>query len=255
MIPFTRPLCFLDTESTGVDIATARIVEFGVFKLLRDGQVRVWSERFNPLCPIPAEATAVHGITDADVAEKFAFAAHAKFIHRGLVGCDLAGYNLASYDVPLLWEELYRAGITWDLTGVRIIDVRNIWTKMEPRTLSDALRRFCGREHGEAHGALADAEASRDILYAQLETYAHIERGVDALAVLSRFDDVERVDLAGKLVRDAEGDAVWTIGNVKGKKLRETLDFAQWALGKDFPANTKLAIRAEMERVQKARVA
>lgn len=258
-LTLTRPLCIIDLETTGTDPATARIIEFGVLKIWPEtpsGDCRSpgeWSERFNPQMPIPPEATAVHGIRDEDVAHKWPFSAFARRIHLGLQGCDLAGYNLTNYDVPLLWEEFYRAGIEWDLGDTRIIDVRTIWVKREPRTLTDAVYRFAGRSHDEAHGALEDAVATRDVLEGQLQQWTDIEPSVDALAALSRYDDgPPRIDLAGKLVRDQDGDAAWTIGNFKGKKLRETQGFADWVLGKDFPANTKMAIRAELARIGEA---
>ncbi len=250
---FDRAVTFLDIESTGTDVATDRIVEIGLVTVIAStGERRQTVQRFNPGMPIPPAATEVHGITDADVADCLPFTAGAELLHGAyLDGFDLAGYNLARFDIPLLWEELHRAGIKWDLTNIRVFDCDSIFKKKETRTLADAVRKFCGREHVGAHGAMSDASAVIDVLAGQLEAYPDLAAMTpDELAAFCQMDQQKKLDLCGKLLIDADGDAIYNFGKFKGKKLKHEPGYAEWMLTTDFPASTKIAVERQLDMLE-----
>lgn len=248
-LKLSRPLCVVDLESTGLDVSKDRIVEFGVLKLFPDGSEVTWGSRFNPGIPIPAEATAVHGITDEDVADKPFFAAMAHKIHKGLAGCDIAGFNVIAFDVVMLFEELWRSGVAWDTTNVRMIDAGIIFKKREARDLSSAVKFYCNRHHSDVHGAISDATATRDVLLSQMERYGDLGFDVEALALGSKYDDkARRVDLSGKLL-EKDGVIVFGFGKHEGEPVLEHQDYLDWMLSKDFPAHTKLMIGKILEEM------
>jgi DNA polymerase-3 subunit epsilon len=238
-----RPIAFLDIEGTGTDVAKDRIVSMHVARIDPSGVVEAENWMFNPGVQMSAEVIAIHGITNEQVAGCLPFRDHAKGIHNFIKGCDLGGFNLLNYDVPLLWEEFHRAGIKWNTRGVAIIDVGNIFKKKEERTLSAAVKFYCGRQHTGAHGAEADVEATIDVLDAQLGRYQDLTgMSVEELARFSQFED--RIDLAGKIIRNADGVPVFNFGQHKGTRVMDNKSYAQWMLSKDFSENTKEAIRS-----------
>lgn len=246
----TRPLASIDLETTGVDPVEDRIIQFGVVMLHPDGHRTTFEQMFNPGVPIKPGATAVHGITDAIVADKPPFKDFAEKIYRGLKGKDLLGYNLRSLDLPMIDEELRRCGLSLDLAGVHVIDAFGIFAKKEPRDLAAAVKKYCHRDHAGAHGALADAEATLDVLAGQQSFYGDIaEMTLNQLAAFSKRDDVELVDLGGKLYRDKDGDVRFAFGKHRDVKIRDEMGFASWMMSKDFPGSTKDALRVEIERV------
>lgn len=182
-LPFDldRPLVFFDLETTGLDFKKDRIVELALIKMTPHGDVLERVRRFNPEMPIPPEATAVHGITDADVADEEPFCRRARGLAEILDGCDLSGFNVRRYDIPMLLAEFKRCGVPFSLEGRRIVDVQNIFHREEPRDLSAAARFYLEREHEEAHTALGDIRTSAAVLGAQLERYDHLPRDLDAL--------------------------------------------------------------------------
>lgn len=235
------PTVFLDIESTGTRVESDRIVQLGLYKF-HHGYEEEKEFLFNPGIAIPDEVIAVHGITNEMVKDKPQFKDHAPEVREFLFGCNLAGFNLLNFDVPLLWEEFYRAGIVWNTEGVHIIDAGNIFKKKEERSLTAAVMFYCGREHVGAHSALADAKATYEVLKAQCARYKDLPAAIDELAQFSRFE--ERIDLAGKFVRDKDGDAVYNFGKLKGIKCRhDDGSFIYWMLGKDFSQNTLMAAR------------
>ncbi len=240
---FDRPIAFFDIESTGSDPAKDRIVSLCVVTLC--GTVRSKeSWLFNPGVQMSGEVVAIHGITNEMVKDCPAFSGQtAREVYAAFDGSDLGGFNLLNFDVPMLWEEFHRAGITWDLNGVRIVDVGNIFKKKEERTLSAGVRFYCGREHDGAHSASGDVDATIDVLAAQLDRYADL--GVMPVADLARFSRFEdRVDLAGKLVRNGAGEIVYGFGKYMGLRVLDERGFAQWMLSKDFSENIKKAVRS-----------
>lgn len=239
-----KRIVFFDIESTGTDVVKDRIVSI---VLKRATSIGGWIEdeldlMFNPGFKMSDEAIAIHGITNEMVADKPPFSEHADTIHRFVAGCDLGGFNLLNFDIPMLWEELYRTGIEWDVSSARVIDVGNIFKKKEERTLSAAVKFYCGTNHDSAHSAAGDVDAIIAVLDAQLARYPDLgAMDTDALARFSLFED--RIDIAGKLVRNKDGDPVYAFGKARGVRVKDDPGFAFWMLDKDFPTQTKICLR------------
>lgn len=249
-----RPLAFFDLETTGVRIGKDRIVQIGVVRLMLDGTRERYESLVNPGIPIPAEATAVHGITDLDVTFAPRLEDVADEIVGHLAGCDLGGFNVIRFDVPFLLEELHRVGKPWDITHVRIVDAQRIYHRMERRDLSAAVKFFLGREHEGAHDALADVEATADVFLAQLERYAELPHDVPGLGDFS--GDRERTpDAAGKLRFDAQGNVCLGFGKYTGWLLenigRHDPGYMQWLLTKaELPASTLAIMKAVLSDLE-----
>jgi DNA polymerase-3 subunit epsilon len=243
MLQLTRPLCSIDLETTGTDPVEDRIVEFGADILEPTGERRTWSMRFNPGIPIPPEATAAHGIRDEDVRDCPPFSEWAIRIWNGLQEKDLVGYNLQRFDLVMLDEEFRRCGLCLDLEGVKVIDCFSIFQKKEPRSLADAVRKYCGREHEGAHGAQADSSAVVDVLAGQIASYEDLgAMGIDALAEFCQ-DDRKYLDLARKIYLGPDGTARYAFGKHKDCPVLEHRDFVRWMKRKGtFPGSTMEAL-------------
>ncbi len=240
----TRPLVFFDIEATGLNTATDRIVELCLIKVFPDGHEEPMTMRFNPGIPISPEASAITGISNADVASCPPFREKAAEIADFLSGCDLAGYNSNAFDVPMLVEEFIRAGINYDISAVRMIDVQTIFYKQEPRTLTAAYKFYCGGDLTEAHSALADTRATFEVLKAQLERYKEtVENDVAFLEQYTRRN--RNYDLAGRIVLDDEDKPVVNFGKYKGQRVADVFrrdpSYFDWLMRSDFPQNTKQA--------------
>lgn len=250
-LSLTRPLAFFDLETTGTRIGQDRIVQIGIVRLMPEGARDSYQTLINPGIPIPPEASAVHGITDLDVAFAPPLEAVAAEILERIAGCDLGGFNVLRFDIPLLAEELHRVGVAWDHASVRVVDVQRIFHRMEPRDLSAALRFYCGREHDGAHDALADVEATADVLLAQLERYPDRLQGtVDHLGELSG-DRQRSPDPAGKLAFDDRGQICLAFGKYRGWSLenigRNDPGYIQWLMTKaELPATTLGVMRSAL---------
>lgn len=236
-----RPLIFFDLETTGTNVIHDRIVEISFIKVYPDGREEKKCRRINPGIPIPAVATAVHHISDEDVKDEPTFRQIAKSLHEIFEGCDIAGFNSNKFDVPLLMEEFGRCGINFDVNGRHFIDVQNIFHKMEQRTLVAAYRFYCGKELEGAHNALADTQATYEVLKQQLEKYVELENDVESLA---KFSTVGRnLDLAARIVLDDQDRPIFNFGKHKGKTVKEVLkrepSFFDWVMQGEFPKNTK----------------
>ena len=200
--------------------------------------------RLNPTIPIPAESTAVHGISNEDVKDAPVFAAVAQDINAFLGGCDLAGYNSNKFDIPLLIEEFTRVDIHFDLSSRKLIDVQNIFHKMEQRTLSAAYKFYCNKVLDKAHSADADALATYEVLLAQVERYESLKNEVE---FLSQFSSIQKnVDLAGRIVFNEKGEEVFNFGKYKGRQVLEVFttdtSYYDWMMKGDFATNTKNVI-------------
>jgi DNA polymerase-3 subunit epsilon len=176
-----RPLVFFDLETTGLKVGEDRIVEMALIRVSPQGDVMERVRRFNPGIPIPAEATAVHGITDDDVADEAPFAHRARALASLLEGCDLSGFNIRRFDLPMLEAEFARAGVPFEVRGRRLIDMQTIFHREEPRDLTAAARFYLDRDHTEAHTALGDIRTSAAVLSAQLKKYEHVPQDLDGL--------------------------------------------------------------------------
>lgn len=248
-----RPLAFFDLETTGVRVGRDRIVQIGIVRLMLDGTREEWSALVNPGMPIPPEATAVHGISDLDVANAPFLEDLAAEITGQLAGCDLSGFNVLRFDIPFLAEELLRVGTEWNHTSARVIDVQRIFHKKEPRDLSAAVRFYLERSHDCAHDALGDVAATADVLLAQLARYNDLPNDVAALGELS--GDRERSpDAAGKLAFNSAGEVCIGFGKYRGWPL-ETLGrndpgYLEWLLTKaELPASTLAVMRQVLSRI------
>lgn len=247
-----RPIIFFDLETTGTNILTDRIVEISLIKVMPDGQEIERTRRINPEMPIPAEATAVHHITDEDVANEPRFAQIAHSLADMFEGCDIAGFNSNRFDVPMLDQEFQRAGIRLDFSKVRFVDVQTIFHKKEQRTLVAAYRFYCGAELDDAHSANADTRATYEVLKAQLDHYDDLENDID---FLSKFSSQTRnVDFMGRLIYDDDRREIINFGKYKGKAaediLRRDPGYYAWILNGDFAQNTKDAFTAVMDRIK-----
>ena len=239
-----RPIIFFDLETTGVDTAKDRIVEISLVKVMPDGEEIVKTRRINPQMPIPAEATAIHGITDDDVKDCPVFAQIAKSLDQFMRGCDFGGFNSNRFDLPMLVEEFMRAGIDVDFKRRKFIDVQNIFHKMEQRTLVAAYKFYCDKDLTDAHSAEADTKATYEVLKAQLDRYSVLENDVNALAEFSARG--ETVDYAGRIVYDDKGNEVFGFGKYKGRSVSEIFSlepsYYTWMMNGDFPLYTKKVI-------------
>jgi len=253
----TRPLAFLDLETTGIKVATDRIVEICILRVNTDGQTRIKTHRINPGIPIPTEVIAIHGITDDDVKDCPTFKKMANELVQFLEGCDLAGYNSNHFDIPLLVEEFLRAEVDFDIKGRRFIDIQNIFHKMEPRNLLAAYKFYCGKELVNAHSAEADTVATFEILKAQLDRYEHVsikdKKGkeiqpiVNDVKALSDFTYSTRsVDLVGHIVFNEKNVEIFNFGKHKGKAVsdvfRDEPSYYDWIMKSEFPLSTKKVV-------------
>jgi DNA polymerase-3 subunit epsilon len=236
-----RPLVFIDLETTGINVASDRIVEISSLKISPNGNEQWMTTLVNPGIPIPPKVTAIHGISDSDVAEAPTFKEIAKNLTSFLEGCDLAGFNAMKFDIPVLAEEFLRANVDFNFIKRKYIDVQVIFHKKEQRTLEAALRFYCKKELENAHSAKADTEATYEVLKAQLDTYSDLENDVDKLAEFSSFNN--NVDFAGRIIRDENGVEIFNFGNHKGRPVdevfREEPSYYSWMMNGDFPLYTK----------------
>lgn len=235
-LPLDRPLVFFDLETTGLNLATDRIVELALIRISPGGDVLEKVRRFNPGIPIPAEATAVHGITDEDVADEAPFHRRARALAELLEDCDLAGFNVRRYDLPLLVAEFRRAGIDFDVRGRKVIDVQAIFHMEERRDLSGAARFYLEREHPEAHTALGDIRTSAAVLAAQLERYAHLPRDMDGLhAYCDEYAPIETA--VGRWFEETDEGLRFRRGKHSGSLLedvaRADASYLEWMRGLD----------------------
>ena len=221
-LSLTRPLCFFDLETTGVNVAKDRVVEISILKVFPNGNKESKTWLVNPEMPIPPQTTAVHGITDEKVANEPTFKQLSKDIYNMIKGSDLAGFNSDRFDIPLLAEEMLRAEIDVDFKKYLTVDVQTIFHKMEKRNLSAAYKFYCGKDLDNAHSAEADTNATYEVLNSQIEKYDELENDVSKLSAFSTRR--KSVDFAGFVIVDADGDAAFNFGKHKGKKVVEVLE-------------------------------
>lgn len=241
-IQLKRPLVFLDLETTGLNVATDRIVEICVLKLNLDGTQDIKTRRLNPTIPISPQAQAIHGISNEDVANEPTFKEIAKSLAQWMEGCDIAGYNSTKFDVPMLAEEFLRAGVEYDFRKRKLIDVQNIFHKMEQRTLKAAYKFYCDKELEDAHSAEADTIATKEVLECQLERYPDdLQNDITFLAEFSTR--TEFLDYAGRIAHNDDNLPVFNFGKHRGKPVAEILktepSYYDWMMRGDFTLDTK----------------
>ncbi len=249
-----RPLAIFDLETTGINISSDRIVEIAIVKLAPDGTQTSYLKKVNPGIPIPPEITAIHGISDDDVRNEPSFRDIALEVLEFIGDADLGGYNSNKFDIPVIVEELMRAEIDIDFSEKRFIDVQNIFHKMEQRTLAAAFQFYCKKNLENAHSALHDAQATLDVLLAQMERYENLQNNVSYLAEFSRGTNADIIDFAGRLARNDSKEVIYNFGKHKGKTIREVAriepGYYGWMLDADFPLFTKKILKLEMEKIK-----
>lgn len=237
-----NPIVFFDLETTGINITNDRIVELCYIKVFPNGNEEAKSMRINPEMHIPETSSAIHGIYDDDVRDCPTFKQIARELANTIEGCDLAGFNSNRFDIPVLVEEFLRVGIDIDLSKRKFVDVQNIYHKLERRTLSAAYKFYCGKDLENAHSAMADTQATYEVLKAQLDRYPDdLQNDVAFLSEFSKMSN--NVDFAGRMVYDENGVEVFNFGKYKGRAVKEVLrldpGYYGWILQGDFARNTK----------------
>ncbi|MBS1629425.1 MAG: 3'-5' exonuclease [Bacteroidetes bacterium] len=244
-LSLNRPIVFFDLETTGTNPATDRIIELSLVKILPEGRRDTWTQRLNPGMPIPAESSAVHGIFDADVQDLQGFRQIAKELWAWMKNCDLGGYNVARFDLPLLVEEFLRSDVPVDFANCRVIDAQKIFFKMEQRTLSAAYQFYCGKTMENAHCAEADTLASIEVLEAQIDHYPELGHEVEGLYEFLKEEE-PFVDYAQRLKRKSNGVVVFNFGKYIGKSVEEIFtkepSYYDWMMKADFSLHTKQKI-------------
>ncbi len=236
-----NPLVFFDLETTGINIISDRIVEISYLKIYPNGKEIATTYLVNPGRPIPPESTAIHKITDEMVADKPTFKELAKIIAKDIEGCDIAGYNSNRFDVPLLMEEILRAGVDIDLSNRKFVDVQTIFHKKEQRTLSAAYKFYCDKDLEGAHSAEADTRATYEVLKGQLDKYNDLENDIEFLANFTT--QTKNVDFAGRIVYNDKGVEVFNFGKYKGRPVEDVFNtdigYYGWMMQGDFALSTK----------------
>ncbi|WP_291401983.1 3'-5' exonuclease [Daejeonella sp.] len=259
-----RPLAFFDLETTGVNVASDRIVEISILKAMPDGTEEIKTLRINPGIPIPLESSLVHGIYDEDIKHEPTFKQVGEELARFLDDCDLAGYNSNRFDIPVLMEEFLRNGIDFDIENRKFVDVQNIFHQMEQRTLKAAYLFYCGKNIENAHSAEADIKATYEVLKAQIAKYENVEwedkKGEKSKPVqnnieaLHKFTNLNKpVDFAARLVYNEDGLEVINFGKHKGRPVEEVFQaepsYYNWMLNGDFPLYTKRCLEKIWNRM------
>ncbi len=236
-----NPIVFLDLETTGINVATDRIVELAAIKINLDGSEETQRYRINPEMHIPKKTSEIHGIYDEDVKDCPTFKLVAKKFAKFIEGCDLGGYNSNKFDIPLLAEEFMRADVDIDMKKRKFVDVQTIFHKKEKRTLEAAYQFYCGKDLVDAHSAEADTRATYEVLLAQLDRYPDLKNDIDYLSEFSAH--TKHADFAGRLIFDADGDECINFGKHKGRKVKDVLvsdpGYYGWIMQGDFPLYTK----------------
>lgn len=245
-LKLNRPICFFDLETTGIDVAKDRIVEISILKIFPNGNKESKTWLVNPERPIPKESTAIHGITDEKVANEPTFNALAPHVYNMIKDSDLAGFNSDRFDIPLLAEELLRAGVDFEMGNRVSVDIQTIFHKKEERTLSAAYRFYCNESLENAHSAAADTNATYEILKAQLDRYEDLENDIKTLSEYTTRK--KSLDFAGFIALNEDGKEIFTFGKHKGALVEEVLEkepgYYSWIQKAEFPLYTKKVLTA-----------
>ncbi|MFC2114468.1 exonuclease domain-containing protein [Bacteroidota bacterium] len=243
LLKLTKPIAFIDLETTGLNVSSDRIIEISILKLMRDETKESLTLRINPEFPISAESTSIHGLTNDDLKDEPVFAKVAKSIVNFIGNADLSGFNIVKFDLPMLIEEFLRVNVDFSLEGRKIVDVQHIFHKKEKRDLSAAYKFYCDKEIVNQHSAKADIEATEAVLQEQLKRYPDIGTDVDSLYEFTGRQFEKMIDLAGRMVMNAELQAEFNFGKYKGQKVFDIFEkdpaYYGWMMKSDFPQHTK----------------
>ncbi len=261
-LQLSKPLAFFDLETTGTNILRDKIVQIAMIRVSPNGEETEYNKLVNPQIPIPTSSSDIHGITDEMVQDAPTFPQIAKEVNQFLKDCDLGGYNHIKFDIPLLMEEFARADIEFSLHNRRLVDSQRLFFLMEPRSLTAAYKFYCQKDLVDAHDAMADVNATKEILMSQVEKYQGTSPPNSDLPPLSsRIEDLhlysfgKMVDLAGRLSRDKDGDLNFNFGKYKGKKVKDVFgkepQYYDWIMKSDFPQDTKKILTKEILSLRK----
>ena len=246
-----KPLAFLDLETTGINVSKDRIVEIAIIKLLPDQKKEFYEKRVNPGIPIPLVTSEIHGIYDFDVMNSPTFGEISEEVNEFIKDCDLAGFNSNKFDIPLLDEEFSRYGIDAKIADKKLIDVQNIFHKMEQRTLAAAYQFYCNKEIENAHNAMADTSATLDVFMAQLKKYNNLENNVEFLSEFSIMGN-KTMDFANRIAFNKNNEPLINFGKHKGKKVFDVFaqepSYYSWIMSGDFTLNTKNCFKKLWEK-------
>ena len=249
MLKLTRPLAFIDLETTGINLGTDRIIEIGMIKILPDGNRSARRKLINPEMAIPAASTDIHGISNEMIKDAPTFKQAANDIRQFLDNCDLSGYNSNRFDIPMLVEEFLRAGVEFDMKGRKLVDVQKVFHMMEQRTLTAAYKFYCQKNLEGAHSAEADARATMEILEAQVERYPQMGNTIDSIVKFTGEEVI--VDFARRFIMD-KGVEVFNFGKHKGRPVTEVLkaepQYYDWMMRGDFALHTKQKLTEILNR-------
>tara|TARA_Y100000589_G_scaffold80816_1_gene74702 strand:- start:64692 stop:65516 length:825 start_codon:yes stop_codon:yes gene_type:complete len=255
MIKLKKNIIILDIEATGLDVVNDRIVEIGIIKISTDGKKSEFHKRINPEKKIPLEISKIHGIYNKDIENEPTFKDIVPELEKFIEKSDIVGYNSNKFDLPILAEELIRANSIIDLSNSKHIDVQNIFHKMEERTLVAAYNFYCNKKLENAHSAIADANATYEILNAQISRYDEIKNDVNFLANFSNYENVTRIDFAGRLAINKEGIEIYNFGKHKGKSIKEISisepSYYGWIMEAEFPRHTKQCLKKIIKKIKK----
>ena len=253
-LQLTRPIAFIDVETTGLNKQEDRIVELSITKVHQDGKEEILNSLINPEMLIPPNAAEVHGIKDEDVRGKPIFKELALNVSKFIDNCDMCGFNIIGFDLPFLESEFRRAGVNYSNEGRKIIDVMKIYHRLDPRDLNSAHLKYCGSPLENAHGADTDVKATIDVLDSQLEKHDNLPKTVSELHEFCNPKDPSWIDNEGKLAW-LNGNAVINFGKHKGKTLEEMYktnpDYLRWIINSDFSSNVKDIVKKAMENKEK----
>ena len=240
-LKLTKPICFFDLETTGINVAKDRIVEISILKIFPNGNKESKTWLVNPEMEIPPQVIAVHGITNEKVANEPTFKELSKEIYAMIKDSDLGGFNSDRFDIPLLAEEMLRAEVDFDMKNMVSVDVQTIFHKMEKRTLGAAYKFYCGKDLEDSHSAEADTMATYEVLLSQLERYPDLENNIKKLSEFTTRK--QSLDFAGFIGVDENDNPTFAFGKHKGKTVDEVLEkepgYFGWILNADFPLYTK----------------
>ncbi len=248
-LKLSRPIAFLDLETTGISLSSDRIVEIAIIRIQPDGTETVKRRLVNPQMPIPKSASDIHGITDEMIKDAPVFKQIGNEIKQFLEQCDLAGYNSNRFDWPILMEEFLRSGLEFDVAGRRMVDVQRIFHLLEPRTLSAAYKFYCDKSLDNAHSAEVDARATWEVFAAQVVKYPQLGDSVES--VLKCIGEEEMVDFARRFIME-NGKEIFNFGKHKGRPVADVLraepQYYDWMMKGDFPMHTKQKLTEILNR-------
>lgn len=245
ILKIKRPLVFFDLETTAVDVSKARILEYCFIKVFPDGSTQTLKSLVNPECKIPPESMEIHGITDAEVEVQAPFSEHLVKIDNFLFDCDMGSFNGNHYDIPVLMYEYDRAGASFSILDIKLVDVSVMYRRLNRRTLIAAFKQYTNADLEDAHIAESDVHATMCVASKMLEIHEDLPKDVVGLDLYSKYDETSRLDLAGRFIRNEKGEVVFNFGKYKGLVARQFKEYLRdFVMVQGFSPDTKAIAQA-----------